>query len=110
MELAHRGLQEPGESASARGSPGRLEVTRRVGEPPPGCGRPPGGGTTGATAQPSLAKAKKGQERPPPCRLSGLRIASEIRNGRPKPLERERTAPLFRPLQQQSGSPENVCR
>jgi hypothetical protein len=32
MELAHRGLQEPGESARARGSPGRLGVTRRVDE------------------------------------------------------------------------------
>jgi len=26
------------------------------------------------------------------------------------PMERERTVPLFRPLQQQSGSPDNVCR
>ncbi len=32
MELAHRGLQESGESASARDGPGRLGVTRRVGE------------------------------------------------------------------------------
>ena len=32
MELAHRGLQESGESAPARDSPGRLGVTRRVGE------------------------------------------------------------------------------
>ncbi len=32
MELAHSGLQESGESARARDSPGRLGVTRRVGE------------------------------------------------------------------------------
>ncbi len=60
MELAHRGLQEPGESARARGSPGRLEVTRRVGEHPPGCGRPPGGGTT---AQPRSRRSRKRNEK-----------------------------------------------
>ena len=32
IELANRGLQESGESAHARDSPGRLGVTRRVGE------------------------------------------------------------------------------
>jgi len=32
IELANRGLQESGESARARDSPGRLGVTRRVGE------------------------------------------------------------------------------
>ncbi len=64
----------------------------------------------GATAQPSLAKAKKGQERPPPLQAERLEDRPEIRNGRPKPLERERMAPLLSPLQHQSGSPENVCR
>ncbi len=152
MELAHRGLQESGESARARDSPGRLGVTRRVGEHLLDVDVH----LAEERRRNRVAVALVGQERHPP--LQAERLEDRLRDPEWQAVERpdqddavealalglqtivhrgdnlteerggdmlgglfeerrivlsrerERTAPLFRPLQQQSGSPENVCR